>query len=80
MRAFLRDTKTGCYFAGRGKWTPRIESACDFKSIERAIKHAEKNHLHEVELMVTSGEPPQLTALSDKILHPVNHSLTRWHD
>jgi hypothetical protein len=80
MRAFLRNTKSGHYLGGRGKWTPGLARACDFKSIERAIKHAEKNHLHGVELVVTSGDPPHLTALSDEILHPVKHSLTRSHD
>ena len=80
MRAFLRDTKSGHYLGGRGKWIAGLEGACDFKSIERAIKHAQRNHLQGVELIVTSGDPPHLTTLSDEILHPVNHSLTRWHD
>jgi len=80
MRAFLRDIKNGHYLAGRGKWTPGLKRACDFKSIERAIKHAEKNHLQGVQLIVTSGDPPHLTALSDEILHPVKHSLTRSYD
>lgn len=80
MQAFLRDTKSGHYLGGRGKWTPGLERACDFKSIERAIKHAQLNHLQGVELIVASGEPPRLTALSDEILHPVKHSLTRSHD
>jgi len=80
MQAFLRDTKSGYYMGGRGKWTAGPESACDFKSIERAIKHAEKNHLQGVELVVTSGDPPHLTALPDEILHLANHSLDRWHD
>jgi hypothetical protein len=80
MQAFLRDIKSGHYLGGRGKWTAGPESACDFKSIERAIKHAEKNHLQGVELVVTSGDPPHLTALSDEILHLAKHSLDRWHD
>jgi hypothetical protein len=80
MQAFLRDTKSGHYLDGRGKWTPGLERACDFKTIERAIKHAEKNHLQGVKLIVASGDPPHLTALSDEILHPVKHSFTLSHD
>jgi hypothetical protein len=80
MRAFLRDAKSGHYLGSHGKWTTGIERACDFKSIERAIKHAETNRLQGVELVVTSGDPPHLTKLSDEILHPVKHSFTGWHD
>jgi len=58
MRAFLRDAKSGHYLGSHGKWTTGIERACDFKSIERAIKHAESNRLQGVELVVTSGDPP----------------------
>jgi hypothetical protein len=80
MRTFLRDTKSGHYLRGRGEWSSGLERACDFKSIKRAIKYAEKNQLQGVELVVTSGDPPHLTALSDEILHPVKHALTRSHD
>jgi hypothetical protein len=80
MQAFLRDTKNGYYLCGRGRWTSGLERAYDFKSIERAIKHAEKNRLQGVELIVASGDPPHITALSDEILHPVKHSLTRSYD
>src|SRR5258706_14743452 len=80
MRAFLRDIQSGLYFSGGGKWTPNLDRALNFKLINRAIKHVEKLGLRGVELVVASGAAPHLTALPVGILHPLGHSLDKWHD
>ena len=80
MRAFLRDIQSGLYFGGRGKWTPSLDRALNFKLINRAVKHVEKAGLRGVELVVVSGDAPRLTALPVGILHPLSHSLDRCHD
>jgi hypothetical protein len=80
MRAFLRDIQSGLYFSGRGKWTPKLDRALNFKLINRAVRHVEKARLRGVELVVVSGDAPHLTALPVGILHPLAHPLHRWHD
>ena len=80
MRAFLRDIQSGLYFSGRGKWTPNLDRALNFKLINRPVRHVEKAGLREVELVVASADPIQLTALPVGLLHPASHSLDRWHD
>ena len=80
MRAFLRDIQSGLYFSGRGKWTPKLDRAWNFKLINRAVRHVEKAGLRGVELVVVSGDAPHLTALPVGILHPLAHPLDRWHD
>ena len=80
MRAFLRDIQSGLYFSGRGKWTPNLGRALNFKLINRAVRHVEKTGLRGVELVVVSGAAPHLTALPVGILHPLAHPLDKWHD
>jgi len=80
MRAFLRDIQSGLYFSGRGKWTPKLDRALNFRLINRAVRHVEKAGLRGVELVVVSGDAPHLTALPIGILHPLAHPLHRWHD
>ena len=80
MRAFLRDIQSGLYFSGRGKWTPKLDRAWNFKLINRAVRHVEKAGLRGVELVVVSGDAPHLTALPVGILHPLAHPLDKWHD
>ena len=80
MRAFLRDIQSGLYFSGRGKWTPKLDRALNFRLINRAVRHVEKAGLRGVELVVASAKPVHLTALPFGVLHPLSHSLDRWHD
>ena len=80
MRAFLRDIQSGLYFSGRGKWTPKLDRALNFRLINRAVRHVEKAGLRGVELVVVSGAAPHLTALPVGILHPLAHPLDKWHD
>ena len=80
MRAFLRDIQSGLYFSGGGKWTPNLERALNFKLINRAVRHVEKAGLRGVELVVATGDATHLTALPVGILHPLGHSLDKWHD
>jgi len=80
MRAFLRDIQSGLYFGGRGKWTPNLDRALNFRLINRAVRHVEKTGLRGVELVVVSGDAPHLTALPVGILHPLAHPLDKWHD
>ena len=80
MKTFLRDIHSGLYVRGRGKWTPDPDRALNFKLINRAVKHVEKAGLRGVELVVASAKPVHLTALPFGVLHPLSHSLDRWHD
>ena len=80
MRTFLRDIQSGLYFRGRGKWTPNLARALNFKLINRAIKHAEKAGLRGIELVVASADAPHLIALPVGMLHPRSHLLDKWHD
>ena len=80
MRAFLRDIQSGLYFSGRGKWTPNLDRALNFRLINRAVRHVEKTGLRGVELVVASSDAPHLTALPVEMLHSLSHSLDKWHD
>src|SRR5438034_11176398 len=71
MRTFLRDIQSGLYFSGRGKWTPKLDRALNFKLINRAVRHVEKAGLRGVELVVGSGDAPDLP-------HYLLEFCTRW--
>jgi hypothetical protein len=51
--------RTGRFYGPDGRWTPRREEACDFRSARAASAFAEENRLRGIELVLTadsSGE------------------------
>ena len=53
MRALLRDSKSGCFYAPGWQWTDKREEACNFEGTFQALTFAEVNGLHGVEVVLT---------------------------
>jgi len=53
MRALLRDSRTGRFYAPGWQWTTRRKEACNFGSTFQALTFAGVNGLHGVEVVLT---------------------------
>jgi len=53
MRALLRDSKSGRFYAPGWQWTARREEACNFGGTFQALTFAEVNGLLGVEVVLT---------------------------
>jgi CheY-like chemotaxis protein len=56
IRVLLRDTKSGQYFQGSGKWTDDSKQAMDFERSERAIQAALGMEVESMEIIVEVDE------------------------
>ena len=54
MRALICNLRTGRFYASDGRWTPRRDEACDFRSASVASAFAEESHFRGIELVLTS--------------------------
>jgi len=64
MHALICDVRTGRFYAPDGRWTPRREEACDFRSPHVASAFAQENRLGGIELELTSDNPGEDLRLS----------------
>jgi len=67
MRALIRRLKSGHFYAGEQRWTPRREKAFNFVTSFRALRFAGDNHLGGVEVVMTFGEPKYDLTLGSKL-------------
>ena len=57
MAAAPGFAQRGTFYAGDGRWAAKREDACTFRSSFEALTFAGDNHLHGVEVVLTSDEP-----------------------
>ena len=57
MRIVVRDGKTELYASSVGSWTPDLEEALVFASALHAIHFVLDNHLENMEILFSFGNP-----------------------
>jgi hypothetical protein len=63
MRTLLRNTTTGLYLQGDGKWTDNPESALDFRFIDRALSYVNTWKLRQMEVAFAFEDLPEITSV-----------------
>ncbi len=63
MRTLLRDMKRGVYYQGGGQWTRSHHRALDFELIDKAVRHARRTGLMDVEVVFAFNNPPSLAGV-----------------
>jgi hypothetical protein len=59
MRALICDLRTGRFYGPDGRWTPRRDEACDFRSADEASAFAVDNLLLGVAVVLASDNAEQ---------------------
>ena len=57
MKIFLRDTKTGRFYAGPEKWTADDTEAYDFQETNLALDAVQERRLHRIEVLMRFENP-----------------------
>jgi hypothetical protein len=57
MRIVLHDVQREVYFAGPGRWRRDLSEAYDFGHTQRAMEHAWRNQMSEVQVLVVFQNP-----------------------
>lgn len=57
MKIFLRDTKTGRFYAGPEKWTEDDSEAFDFQETNLALEAVEEGKLRRIEVLMRFEDP-----------------------
>jgi hypothetical protein len=55
-RVFLRDVRSGEYYAGPDRWTSQMEEAQDFEDGLEALDASANSGREHLEIVATSGE------------------------
>jgi hypothetical protein len=69
MKVFIKNRRTGLYFAGEGDWTANTDSAHNFNQSLTAIQYATENKLMDADLVYDFGSD------RESIVMPILHGL-----